>query len=144
VQAGQELGRHSFPIYNDLAHPSRFDALFILCDEQGQPDRQMLIPTVGGDQQGMSLLIVKQYQRTAPKDRTQAPHQHSGNAGIGVDGLAMVINSVGERCTHRRIATMMILQTRSLLTISISTSRGTRKNHFRLAPSNLTRGLAGD
>src|SRR5579863_4778142 len=57
----------------------------------------MLIPTVGCCQQWMPLLVVKQYQGTAPEDRTQASDQPPGNEHVGVDGLAMRINVAGQK-----------------------------------------------
>lgn len=66
-------------------------------DDEGQPDRQMLIPTMRRDQQGMPLRIVKQHQSTAPKDRTQAPDQSPRNERVSVDGEAQPINVTGER-----------------------------------------------
>jgi len=58
VQGGKELSSHPLTIHNDPAHLSRFDELFIVRNDEGQANGQMLIPTMGGDQQGMLLRIV--------------------------------------------------------------------------------------
>src|SRR5260370_8089156 len=92
MQARQELCCHAFSVHNDAVHLYLVDDLFVVRDDEGQSDRQMLIPTMRRDQQGMPLHIVKQHQSTAPKDRTQAPDHSPRNERFSVTGLPTPIN----------------------------------------------------
>src|SRR5258706_7848832 len=57
----------------------------------------MLIPSMGGCQEWMSLLVVKQHQRSASKAHSQAPNQSSRDEHLAVDRLTMSIEITGER-----------------------------------------------
>src|SRR6266566_5805343 len=97
MQRGPELDGHPLSIHNDPTDSCALGDLFIACENGGQPDGQMLIPSVGGSKQGMSLCIMQQHQRTASQDCCQPPNQPSGNERVAVNGFTMSIDVTGER-----------------------------------------------
>src|SRR6266700_7018110 len=58
VQTVQELGTHAFSIDNDALDVSKRLLLSIARNDGGQTNHQMLIPTMRGSKQGMSLFIM--------------------------------------------------------------------------------------
>lgn len=62
----------------------RLSVLCMLCiagQERGDSRREMLVPSMSGDEQGMALLIVQQQERSAAQDNAAfARSVHAGGA----------------------------------------------------------------
>ena len=57
----------------------------------------MLVATMGGHEQGMSLLVVQQQERSAAQNHTETSDQSSWEQHIAVDRLPVAIHIAGQR-----------------------------------------------
>ena len=71
--------------------------LFIARQECGEARSKMLVPSVGGDEQGMTVLVVEQQERSAAQDDAQTPDQSARDEHLTVDRFTMAIHIAGQR-----------------------------------------------
>jgi len=57
----------------------------------------MLVSAMGGNAQGMAVLVVQQQERAAPQNDAQTPDQSAREKHVTVDGLTMPIDIAGQR-----------------------------------------------
>ena len=84
---GHALSNHNHP--GDLA-VSR--VLFIPFQKYGDAHGEMLVSAMGGNAQGMAVLVVQQQERAAPQNDAQTPDQSAREKHVTVDGLTMPID----------------------------------------------------
>jgi len=101
-EAGQKLSSHAFTIHNDAGVCLFPPSLFITSQHLGQSHRQMLVSTRGRGPARMSLLIMKQHQRTPSQDFAGASDESTRDQAIGIHGLAVPIDvKTGSRFRKR-------------------------------------------
>jgi hypothetical protein len=72
-QRCQEFSRHTLTIYHnafEVSHPSR---LLVVSKDGRQSQCQMLISSMGGNKQGVTLLIMQDHQSATAQDFSRAP-----------------------------------------------------------------------
>src|SRR5260370_7781621 len=71
--------------------------LFIPFQKYGDAHGEMLVSAMGGNAQGMAVLVVQQQERAAPQNDAQTPDQSAREKHVTVDGLTMPIDIAGQR-----------------------------------------------
>ena len=71
--------------------------LFIPFQKYGDAHGEMLVSAMGGNAQGMAVLVVEQQQRPAAQDDAQTPDQPARDEHLTVDWFAMSIHIAGQR-----------------------------------------------
>jgi hypothetical protein len=71
--------------------------LFIPFQKYGDAHGEMLVSAMGGNAQGMAVLVVQQQERAAPQNDAQTPDQSAWEKHVTVDGLTMPIDIAGQR-----------------------------------------------
>src|SRR5258708_8467032 len=66
--------------------------LFIPFQKYGDAHGEMLVSAMGGNAQGMAVLVVQQQERAAPQNDAQTPDQSAREKHVTVDGLTMPID----------------------------------------------------
>ena len=66
--------------------------LFIPLQKYRDAHGEMLVSAMGGNAQGMAVLVVQQQERAAPQNDAQTPDQSAGEKHVTVDGLTMPID----------------------------------------------------
>ena len=66
--------------------------LFIPFQKYGDAHGEMLVSAMGGNAQGMAVLVVQQQERAAPQNDAQTPDQSAREEHVTVDGLTMPID----------------------------------------------------
>lgn len=96
VQSRQEFGRHTLPIHDHPGDVAGLYLLLIALQKCGKARGEMLISSMGGDEQRMALGIMQQQERSAPQDDAQPPDQPTREEQITVDRFAVTIEIAGQ------------------------------------------------
>ena len=74
-QRCQEFRCHALAIHDDAFEARHASRLLIVREYGWQPYRQMLVSPMGSDEQGVTFLIMQDYQSTRAQNFSRAPNQ---------------------------------------------------------------------
>src|SRR5260370_2946406 len=97
MQTGEEFGGHALPIYDHSCDLTVIRVLLIARQECGDARSEMLVPSMGGDEQRMAVLVVEQQERSASQDDAQTPDQSARDEHLTVYRVAMAIHVARRR-----------------------------------------------
>jgi len=97
VQPRQEFGGHPLAIDDHPCHLAVPHKLLKVPKVGGNTCGEMLITVMGGDKQGMTVLVMQQEKGSAAQDDAQTPDQPTWDERVTVDGLAMSVHIAGQR-----------------------------------------------
>ena len=97
VQPRQEFGGHPLAIDNHPCHLAVPHKLLKVRKVGGNTCGEMLITAMGGDKQGMAVLVMQQEERSTAQDNPQTPDQSAWDEHLTVDRLAVSIHIAGQR-----------------------------------------------
>jgi hypothetical protein len=71
--------------------------LLIPLQKCGDAHGEMLVSAMGSGEEGMTMLVMEQQERSAAQDHAQTPDQPAREKHVTVDGFAMSVHIAGQR-----------------------------------------------